>query len=152
MGKTLINLHQNSSTPFVPSHCLVSNLPKKGYFLLSHVLMPNGIPIQRDGGRNFVSPFAGGGLLESVLSSDLFPTKLGQVSKERSNLLPPPTCWIKEKLIQLPKEYGELGMCTTLCQFVHPNTWQPPWKSHERSRIPHFRFHLSKSKIFSIFF
>lgn len=76
MRTTHINLYQDSSMPFVHRHCLMNNNPKKNYFLLSLVFLPNDIPTQRSGRRNFIPPFVRNPFLKSLLNSDPLPIKL----------------------------------------------------------------------------
>jgi len=56
------------------------------------------------------------------LKSNSFPPKLGRVHEEGGNLTPTPTCQVKGKLVQFPKEQCELGMGTPSCQSVPPLT------------------------------
>lgn len=114
-GTSLIDLCQNASTPFIHNHNLMDNWPKKSSLILSFVFMPNNVPLWRSGWRTFIAPFSKNQLLKDLLSSNLFPTKLGRVRQEGCNLRPPPLCRVNKKLIQFSKEQVELGLRTSLC-------------------------------------
>ena len=112
--------------------------------------MTNDIPSQRSEGGNFISPFIRGRLLKGLLSSNPFPPKLHRVLEEGSNCMPPPTCQIKEDLVQFPKEQGELGLGTLRYQSVHPYLQHPSKDCHRLCRIPCIRFHLHDSTILRV--
>ena len=82
-------------------------------------------------GGNFILPLIHNRLLEDFFSSSSFPLKLGWVRKERGNLMPPPTCHVKEIWSQYHEEQGELSMSAITCQFVyHEHTTsilRKPW-------------------------
>ena len=76
-------------------------------------LVPYGVPTWRGGRRSLIPLFVRAEFLESLLSTEPFPTKFGHVRQEWSDLRPPPTCWVKENLIKLSKEKGVLSLSTT---------------------------------------
>ena len=127
---TLVNFCQDSSMPFIHCHCLVNNWPKNGHFFLCLSFVPNDIPSRWSGWGNFIMPLMWNWLLKDLLRSNPLPPHLVRVSKERSNLQPPPTCRIKEELIKFPKEQVELGLATSTCHSIHPNTQTPSWENH----------------------
>ena len=88
--------------PGLYSHCncFVDNWPKKSCFLLSLMLVSNDVPTWRGRRRNLILAIFRNWFFHSLLSCNPLPIKFGWVGQERSNLRPPPTCRVKEELIQ----------------------------------------------------
>lgn len=79
MGTTIVDLHTNLIVPHIHHPRLVNNQPNEGLLLLQLVLVLNNVLAWRCGRKNFIPPFVKDGLQESLLSSNLFPTKHCQV-------------------------------------------------------------------------
>ena len=150
MRTTLIDLCRDTPMPFVHCNRLMDSWPNDNCLHLCLTLVTNNTPSHRSAGGNSISPLIRGRLLKGLMRSNPFPPKLHRVLEGGSNHMPPPTCRIKEELVQFPKEQGELGLGTPTCQFVHPYSRHPSKDCHRWCRIPCIRFHLHDSTILRV--
>ena len=137
----------NPPTSFVHRHYLVNYWPKEDCFLLCLIFMPNDVPSEGSGRRKCILLLIRDQFPKSHLGCDPSPTKLGHVRQERFNFGPPPSCWVKEKVIQFSKDQSKLSMRTSIEEPTHLNPGHWTWKNYRRYNIPHIKLHLSKGKV-----